>query len=176
MEAYYKSHPDKPTPWSKLEIEHCEVIDSTGFLLSVFRVHTAAFPKGYPVAVAETVNGWRVDWESFIEYQDGLFQQFIGASGEGKGTFHLIVRQSPEASKTAGRIDYEVIPFTAPAGAVQKASTAKDSTAASQLAQFTLDGNVATLVLELARHMNPDGTKRLEILSVPATNWRPREE
>ncbi|MFD0892167.1 hypothetical protein KBB96_12115 [Luteolibacter ambystomatis] len=176
MQAYYSTHPDKPTPWSKLEVEHCEVVDSTGFLLSVFRVHTAAFPKGYPVAVAETAIGWRVDWDSFIEYQDNLFQQFIAATGEGKGTFHLIVRQSPEPAKTAGRIDYEIIPFTAPTGAAQKAGVAKDSTAAAQLAQVTQDGSVATLVLELARHMNPDGTKRLDILSVPATNWRPREE
>ncbi|MGC4016191.1 MAG: hypothetical protein QM755_16965 [Luteolibacter sp.] len=176
MEAYYSAHPDKATPWTKIEVEHCEVVDSTGFLLSVFRIHTAAFPKGYPVAVAETATGWRVDWASFVEYQDDLFQQFVTASGDGKGTYHLIVRQSPEAPKAPNRIEYEVIPFTAPAGAVQKTFVLKDTTAAAQLSEVTEGGNVATLVLQLARRTNPDGTKSFEILSVPATNWRPRDE
>ncbi|BCU75558.1 hypothetical protein [Luteolibacter sp. LG18] len=174
MKNYYAVHPDKATAYDQLVVEHAEVNESTGLLLAVFRVHTSQFPKGYPVAVAETPTGWLVDWATFIEYQDSLFQKFLEGDGDAEGIFHLIVRQSPQPSKTADRIDYDLI--TATPGAPQKASAAKNSAAASQLAEVTGDGNVATPVLQLARRTNPDGTKRIEILAVPATDWRPRPE
>lgn len=171
MERYHEKHPDAPTVATRLGIEHCEASATTNLMLVVFRVHTAAHPTGFPVAVSETPEGWKVDWKSFAEFNDELFIEFVTGKAAETGAFHLVIQPSTETSETDDRITYIL---SDPVKQREFLATVRKGTdTAKSLADITKDGVIATPVVELSRLARPDGTFDLEIIGVPATNWRP---
>ncbi|OYV05266.1 MAG: hypothetical protein CFE26_12490 [Verrucomicrobiales bacterium VVV1] len=171
MERFHEKHPDGPTEPTRLGIEHCEASATTNLMLVVFRVHTATHPTGFPVAVSETPDGWKVDWQSFVEFKDELFVEFVTGKATDSGSFHLLIQPSTEPTETDDRITYIL---SDPVKQREFLATVRKGTdAAKSLADITKDGVIATPVVELSRLARPDGTFDLEIIGVPATNWRP---
>jgi hypothetical protein len=171
MERYHEKHPDAPTVVTRLGIEHCEASATTNLMLVVFRVHTAAHPTGFPVAVSETTEGWKVDWQSFAEFNDELFIEFVTGKAAETGAFHLVIQPSTEPTETDNRITYIL---SDPVKSREfLATVGKGTETAKSLAEITKDGMIATPVVELSRRARVDGTFDLEIIGVPATNWLP---
>lgn len=171
MKAYHATHPDGATPSVKIAVEHCEADDTTEQMLIIFRVCTAEAYDGYPVAVTETRDGWKVDWESFIEFRDELFEEFVSGKGEDTADFHLVVRPSSEPSLVKKQTPYDV---TAPVnGKPRQVFVPMGTDLANKLAKLTNGVPFATLVLELARRPTAEGGTRIEIVSLRASDWRP---
>lgn len=171
METFHQKHPDGPTEATRLVVEHCEASPTTNLMLVVFRVHTSSQPSGFPVAVAETPEGWKVDWQPFIEFKDELFVEFVTGKAGDTGTFHLLLQPSTGATEAEDKMTYIL---SDPVKQREFLATVRKGTdTANSLADITKDGIIATPVLELSRHVRPDGSYDLEIVGVPATNWRP---
>jgi hypothetical protein len=77
MEAFHSNHADGPTAATRIAIEHCEANATSNLMLVIFRIYTSAQPNGFPVAVSETVDGWKIDWQPFVEFKDELFIEFV---------------------------------------------------------------------------------------------------
>lgn len=171
MESFHARHPDGPTEATRLVIEHCEASATTNLMLVVFRVYTTAQPTGFPVALSETSEGWKVDWQPFVEFKDELFVEFVTGKASDTGAFHLLVQASTGTPETEDKITYIL---SDPVKQREFLATVRKGTdTAATLADITKDGLVATPVVELARHVRPDGSYDLEIIGMPATNWRP---
>jgi len=171
MESYHATNPDSPTTATRLNVEHCESDPSSELLLVVVRISTAECPAGFTVAVEETPDGWKVDWETFIEFKDMLFDRFVTGGNGDVGNYHLVIQAHPQS---AGREDSVAYTLTDPVkGTDHSAYVSKGSDAAAALAHLTQDSALATPVLEIVRHVQPDGSATLEIRSVLATSWRP---
>lgn len=171
MERYHQTHPDGPTSATRTSIEHCEANSTSNLMLVVFRVHTPQFPTGFTVAVSETPEGWKIDWDSFVEFRDELFIEFVTGKAGDNGRFHLVLLPSTASSSSEDRIPY--ILSDPVKGREFMATTVKGTETAKTLEALTRDGAIATPVLELARRTKPDGSYELEITGAPATNWRP---
>lgn len=171
MRLHHERHPDTPTKATRLGIEHCEADAASNLMLVVFRVHTAAHPSGFPVAVVETPGGWKVDWQAFVEFNDELFIEFVTGKAAEAGAFHLLVQASDAASEADDRLTYIL---SDPVKQREFLATVRKGTdAAKTLAEITKDGLIATPVVELSRTARADGTFDLEIVGVAARNWRP---
>jgi hypothetical protein len=171
MEAFHSNHPDGPTAATRVAIEHCEANATSNLMLVIFRVYTSAQPTGFPVAVSETVDGWKIDWLPFVEFKDELFIEFVTGKAEDSGSFHLLVQASTETQEAEDKITYIL---SDPVKQREFLATVRKGTdAAKSLADITKDGLIATPVGDLTRHSRPDGSYDLEIVGVPATNWRP---
>lgn len=174
METYYSNHPDSPTVATRLAVEHCESDPSSEFLLVVTRISTAECPSGFTVAIEETPEGWKVDWETFIEFKDMLFDRFVAGKDTETGRFHLVLRPSPESPAHENAISYTL---TDPVkGSEHSAYVNKGSETAATLARLTSNGALGTPILELSRHNETGGPANIEIRSVLATSWRPQRE
>jgi hypothetical protein len=172
MESYYSNHPDAPTVATRLAVEHCESDPSSELLLTVFRVTTADCPTGFTVAVEETPDGWKIDWESFIEFKDMLFDRFAAGKNGETGRFHLVTQPAATPTTRENAISYVLLDPVK--GTEHTAYATKGSEAAATLARLTADGAIGTPILELERHPETDGTATIKICSVIASSWRPQ--
>lgn len=171
METYYATHPDGPTIATRTMIEHCEANAVSNLMLVVFRVFTAECPTGFTVALAETADGWKVDWEPFVEFKDELFIEFVAGKSGMSGKFHLILLPSTSPSPSEEKSSY--ILSDPVKGREFLAFAQKGAETEKALEALTKEGVIATPVLELARRSKADGSFEIEILAVPSTNWRP---
>ncbi|RYD25806.1 MAG: hypothetical protein EOP87_23800 [Verrucomicrobiaceae bacterium] len=178
MEAYAKDNPDGPTPFESFSVKHSQVDENTGSTLFVFQVESPSTPGGIPVAILETAKGWLVDWESFVEFRDDQFKQFTEGPVDLKGDFHLIVTAAQGPPGTAQENEnFAGFSLSPPLPDRQRtAFVRKTSPTYQQLKEATADGRVFTPVLEVAKRNAGDKQSFLEILSIKATDWRPKEQ
>jgi len=177
MEIYAKNNSDGPTPFESFAVKHSQVDEKSGSTLLVFQVDSSAAPAGIPVAVLETTSGWLVDWESFVEFRDDHFKHFTEGPSDLVGEFHLIVSNPPPSADIPQENEnfgsYLVAP---PLPDRQRTAFVKKSNPAyAALKAATAEGHIFTPVLEVSKRSLPDGRGYLEILSIKATDWRPRE-
>lgn len=177
MEEYSRQMPDGPTNFGSIAVKQSQIDEATGNTLFIFLVSTERSPQGIPVAVKETATGWLVDWLTFIEFRDGLFQIFLAGPADQAGFFHLIASvppANPEAAAENPNFTSYLIqsPMT---GEPQSAFVKNDTPAAATLAGQTAGGRVYAPVLEVVKRRTPDQREFLEILSIRADDWFPRE-
>ena len=177
MEIYAKNNSDGPTPFESFAVKHSQVDEKSGSTLLVFQVDSSAAPGGIPVAVLETSSGWLVDWESFVEFRDDHFKHFTEGPSDVVGEFHLIVSSPPPSpdvpQENENFASYLIAP---PLPERQRTAFVKKSNPAyAALRAATAEGHLFTPVLEVSKRSLPDGRGYLEILSIKATDWRPRE-
>ncbi len=178
MEAYSKEAPDGPTSYKSIAVKQSQIDEKTGLTLFVFVVVTEKFPQGIPVAVKETANGWLVDWLTFVEFRDGLFQKFIDGPVEQTGYFHLAVTRPP-ADRAASTENDFFSSFLLQSPLAEKPKLAfarKNSEAYKEILAQTAAGQVFAPVLEVRKRKTPDGQPYFEIQRVMAPDWLPREQ
>lgn len=176
IEEREKEHPETPIQALSIRIEHSETDRSTGRMLLVFQVATPAMPGGIPVAVMETADGWKVDWESFTEFHGDRFKTFAEGPGGGTEDFHLIARNTHYLGEPFEGIErytaYRLDPPMPDRG--RYAFVPTGSEIQKQMALSTENGVPFTPVLRLVKSKSPDGRTFLEITGITATDWRPR--
>jgi hypothetical protein len=177
MESYHATTPDGPTPILSLHADATDDGRKEGRRLLSYLIATEAQPAGFPVAVVETPDGWKIDWETFVEFRDDHFGRFAAGQGGETGAFHVLVRNThyfgepfPGSDQlTAFRLDpplpdrnhYAFVPT--------------GSELHKTLAGATEWGRPCSPVLQLARKSHGDSKFHLEIEAILAPNWRPRE-
>ncbi len=166
MEACSREVSDGPTPYQSISLKQSEVDDATGNTLFIFLVVTAKFPSGIPVAVVETPQGWRVDWQAFVEFRDDRFKKFAEEPADQIGRFQLIVSAPPPA-RAANTENQHFVSFLLDPpypGRQQLAFVKRDSEACTIFQSATANGQIFTPVLEVAMRTTPDGKSYLEII------------
>jgi hypothetical protein len=177
MEAYHATAPDGPTAYTALRTNASDGDGENDARLLGYLVITESQPDGIPVALVETPDGWKVDWETFVEFRDDHFGRFAAGQGGETGAFHVLVRNTHYFGEpfpgieqlTAFRLDpplpdrnhYAFVPT--------------GSELHKTLAGATEWGRPCAPVLQLVRKQHGDRKFHLEIESVIAPNWRPRE-
>lgn len=177
MEAYSREAPDGPTAFKSVSVKHSHIDEQTGNTLLIFYVATETFPAGIPVAIKETSGGWLVDWQSFVEFRDQLFQKFVDGPTDRTGSFHLVATvPPPERAAKTGNEHFSSFLLQSPLDAKpQLAFVKKSSEIFTTFESATKDGAMFTPLLEVAKRQTADGKNYLEVLKVTATDWLPRE-
>ena len=140
-----------------------------------FQVITAIHPRGFPVQMHPTSDGWKLDWRMFVELRDDLFRSLSDGPAGHSGTFHLLVSKPP--AERAARTENEHFSSFLIAPPLperqQLAYVNKTSGAHAILRDATAGGHPFPAVLEVAKRSTPDGKTYLEISSVIASDWTP---
>jgi hypothetical protein len=174
MEAYALNNSDGPTAFDSFTVKHTQEQDEAGSELIVFQVNSGKIPGGFPAAVFKTKDGWLVDWESFVEFRDDQFKHFTEGPVDLVGEFHLIVGVPAEAKENENFATFQISPPLA--NRHRNAFVAKSSPAYEQLREATRENGIFTPVLKITKRSAPGDQSWLEILSISADNWRPRED
>ncbi|MFV1994805.1 MAG: hypothetical protein ACC661_05160, partial [Verrucomicrobiales bacterium] len=177
MENYAQTRADGPVPFTSIRFQHTETDPDSSNRFFVFHVTTGDEDPGFPVLIEETGDGLKVDWESFVEFKDGLFSAFTTAPGPGKtARFHLIMRNAhyfggafPELEDLAPfRLDppmpdQEIIGFAR-----------RDSPVFEQIKEYVSWGMDFTPYVEVRWTKSESGRDYLEIIRLLHPNWRNR--
>lgn len=175
MESYHSEMPDGPVKTLSMKFNDSHGEEGREPVFHSYRVATEAHPGGFPVAVVRTEQGWKVDWRSFVEFQDDHFSRFAGGQGGETGKFHLVVRVTNFATPTiegfsAFRLDPPM------EGRDRYGFVPTDSELHRLLAAAAKPGHPAFAVMELKRHPAEGGKNWLEVTSIVAPNWWPESE
>ncbi|MGI9240169.1 MAG: hypothetical protein ACR2RV_05180, partial [Verrucomicrobiales bacterium] len=138
-----------------------------------FFVSTEQQPMRFPIAIEETAEGMKLDWESFIELHDDLLGKFIAAPQSDERTFHLILERRhffgsdvPElGSKDCFRISTPI------PGSEAYAFVEKDTPTATVCKPFEWD-RLCFPIATLRWTTPPGGKPYLEITKIVQTSWR----
>ncbi len=120
IEGYYKDHPDGALPQHELEFFHLDESTENGGPYWIFFVTTPAAPDGYPAIVRRTPDGFKVDWECFVEFNDRLFVNFFNSGEAGPKQFRVVLKRTdywgpdrPQFANLQNYICYRVdLPYT----------------------------------------------------------------
>ncbi|MEM9237741.1 MAG: hypothetical protein AAGB14_13265 [Verrucomicrobiota bacterium] len=153
----------------------------------IFNVSTAKFPKGFPVAVARDGAGWKVDWETFVEFNDDRFKRFASGEGGENGVFHLMINLVNSEEADGLFSSYRLnppMPDREQIGYVRNDSIAlarlrnifreQAGLPEEEFAQL-LEGAGPPLILALSYKTNSQGQSFLQIEDVIAVGWGPGE-
>lgn len=176
MEAWYSVHPEGALEVGSIKLESTQTADDGVHLIFLFAITTPAVPDGFGVMVVETGNGWRVDWDTFIEFHGDRFHQFVEGKEGDSGNYHLALGEKDGAGPVFPGSD-KLTPFrissTLP-NREQLAYVATGSALHKQLTFATGGGQPITLVLRLERRTPAGGKTYLEITAITANTWFPR--
>ena len=177
MEAYSREAPDGPTAFQTISVKQSHIDEATGNTLFIFYVKTEKFPGGIPVAVKETAGGWLVDWQTFVEFRDDLFQKFVDGPADSTGNFHLAVTLPPPARAASTENEhFSSYLLQSPLSKTpQIAFVRKSSEAFTTFQEATAGGGIFTPVVEVVKRKTREGQSYFEVLKVVATDWLPRE-
>ncbi len=97
MEAYYQNNPgasDGPVASTSVTFQSSDKVPGGEYSFFLFLVTTKNVPEGFPVSVEETADGFRVDWEAFIEFNDHLLHKFMTNFQSEPRDFRVIMRRT----------------------------------------------------------------------------------
>lgn len=178
METYARSHGDAATAFDHISLQSGETDRETGSTLFLFSVKTAKQPDGFPVAVHESIDGWLVDWETFVEFEDDLFKAFTAGPPGQSARFHLLVTR-PSAERAAATENEFFTPYLLDPpmpGRGQLGYVRKNTDAQARLESAIRRRKVATPVIEVAKRATNDGKTYLEVVKILADDWRPNDQ
>ncbi len=175
MEADARQHPDGPISFESVSVKYSQADANSTTRLLVYEVLSAGEPKISHVAVLKTYDGWRVDWNSFVEFRDDRLTRFIDGSAELAGEFHVIVRPaSPSANASPENQEFASYILSPPMADRQRVAFVKRSSPVYSELLLALEKKPVFLtVAELAKRTLRDGRTYLEILSIKSNDWRP---
>jgi hypothetical protein len=175
MKSYYSQMPDGAVKVMRIKLNDSHGEEGEEPTFYSYLVSTETHAEGFPVAVVRTQEGWRVDWGSFVEFEDDHFSRFAGGRGGDTGKFHLLVRMTNFAAPAIkGYSGFRIDPPMP--GRDRYAFVPTDSDLERILRAAATPGHPASAVLELKRHSVEGGKNWLEITSIVAPNWWPESE
>ncbi len=176
MEAYSHVGPDGPTPFKSIVVKDSHIDPKDGSTLFLFFVMTERFPDGLPVALKETPDGWLVDWATFVEFRDSLFEKFADGPPAKAGVFHLVIT-NPDATRAASTEDANFSSFLLQSPMSTKTQIAfvkKNSELFDTIQAATDGGRLFSPVVEVSKSKTAGGKPYLEVEKIVSNDWFPR--
>lgn len=174
MEKHYTSHPDGPVKFGKIDLVASYPSKDGVPPYSMFELSGGSLKNTILALVEEKPkNEFRVDWEAFVEFKDGLLWEFMGKPDSRPQKFRVIMRRTHYFDKDVPDVgNKDGFELTQPGSeALAHVFVARSSPISRQLAQrLGWDGKVPA-TLELVWRV--DGSRRwVEIQAVPSFGWR----
>jgi len=94
MRRYYESHPSGPIETLEVSYLDTQTAPDSKFRVHLFRVATREVPTGFPVSVEETSDGFKVDWQPFVEFAGRQLEKFFTDDTLESAVLHILLSRS----------------------------------------------------------------------------------
>jgi hypothetical protein len=181
MKKYAKENGDGPIPASSVDLNEEEGAPS----IFVFNVCTKAMPDGFPVPVTLTDEGPKVDWESFVAFNDDHFQKLLTGPAEQSGIFNLLVKPETGTEPSPHWFRYRLrvpMPGREATGWVRKDSVALARLKAlfegqngysKEVVDHFVSSKGVPVRLAVQKRRTNDGQEFIEVLDLVDAKWGP---
>ena len=93
MRLYLGSESFTATVPEKIELINAGTVPGTTLNAYLMKVITQDHPEGFPVSIEETEDGYKVDWEAFIQCKDRLLEKFFAAKTSRGEEFYVTLKR-----------------------------------------------------------------------------------
>ena len=118
---YYQKYPE-PLAYSFLPIDQNEVTSNKESNFRIFDIVTKTQSLPFPVFLENTNKGWKVNWESFVQYNTNSLGQFLEQPQSGEKEFYVKIERShyfgSEIPKLGSKICFKIDPIVSSEGYV----------------------------------------------------------
>jgi hypothetical protein len=94
VREYHGRHPLQPLADAVVEHQYSGVIPATGRKAHIFNVLNPAHPRGFPVSAEETPDGYRIDWQSYIQWRDTWLRRFLESDSTDPQSLFVVLRRT----------------------------------------------------------------------------------
>lgn len=94
VRSYHAQHALQPMADAVIEHEYSGVISATGGTAHIFNVLGPSHPRGFPVSAESTPNGYRIDWQSYIQWRDAWLRRFLDSQSTEPQTLFVVLRRT----------------------------------------------------------------------------------
>jgi hypothetical protein len=91
---YHKENPIEPLAEAVVELEYSGVMPATGDKAHIFTILHPRHPRGFPVSAERTPQGFRIDWQSYIQWRDGWLARFLEKKPAEPETLFVVLRRT----------------------------------------------------------------------------------
>jgi hypothetical protein len=113
IETYFAERKATPVAPREIQLTGSEKSGAEGRIVWSFKVVTGNVPRGFPLAVEDTPEGLRTDWEFFTQCRDGGLRAFLKNPAAPSGLFYVsLMRAHPFADMLPEKDLPNFLPFT----------------------------------------------------------------
>ena len=105
VQNYHAKHPLHALTGAVIEFEYSGVIPGTGEKAHIFNVLHPSHPRGFPVSAESTAQGYRIDWQSYIQWRDGWLQRFLEKKPSEPQTLFVVLRRTHYFNDDVPKLD-----------------------------------------------------------------------
>ncbi len=176
MQTYYAAGGVSPVSYDSIRLELSGTVPDSVSETHLFVVHpTGGEVEEFPVSVEETPDGYKVDWEVFVECKDRLLQRFVEERPATPGEFYVIVKRShyfgDDFPGAAGLVCLHVA-SPLPEDTGHYAFVSNEQLARLDFGQPVAWGAIYFPVVQLSWKVSPEGDRYLHIDRVVRNSWR----
>lgn len=92
--AYYRGPRETPEKYTSVVFCGSSPLPDSPYSVHVFHVTFADLPEGFPVSIMETKDGWKVDWDAYVEFRDARLKKFLSKYQDAPATFRVRVERT----------------------------------------------------------------------------------
>ncbi|MDB6069191.1 MAG: hypothetical protein JWL81_362 [Verrucomicrobiales bacterium] len=178
MEAYYQKTPAGPLPLEEMTFLAESTLPESSFKFHLYNVSLKGQEAAIPFAVEESADGFRVDWQTFVESYDHKLREFFATPTETPGKFRVLLRRAhyfgpAVPGQDTVRVAYSVEPPTRDetfyAWADLESLVYRQKLATGERAGWEAQSYV---IVELAWRGNPESGRWVAVQRIVSDSWR----
>ena len=172
---YYGGNAVEPTPFDNIVVDSGARVPDTKSRAFLFRVRSPERPQGFPVCTEETPQGYRVEWEAFIQCRDRAVAKFWKNPEAPSQTLFVVLKRSHYFEEDIPNLDdYEVFSITSPnPDEDTNYAFAKKSSPFAQKYRARLEWDKSYfIVAKFAQVKLTTGNPHVEMQEIERFNWR----
>jgi hypothetical protein len=175
LTSYYGSKAIPPTEFDNIVLDSGARVPETNSRAFLFRIRSPDRTQGFPVCVEETPQGYKIEWEAFIQCRDRVAANFWKDASQPQTSLFVIVKRSHYFDEDLVNLDdYECFRINSPNPDEEEfyAFARKDS-AFVKKNRMLLNWDANYFVVAQFNHVkNSKGVSHVEIVDIDRFNWR----
>ena len=175
LQSYYETRPFRPLRDTAIERQFDGKVPGTGARAFIFSVVHPDHPRGFPVSAEATPEGYKIDWESYVQWRDEWLRGFIENRPSGPYALFVVLRRTHYFNDDVARLEDRLafkVTSAVPGDAGTTAFVEARSEAGRSMAESFEWGKIYFPVVELEWVRDEDGGRHVRLNRVVRPTWR----
>ena len=175
VRKYYVSEAVPPTPFDNIVMDSGARVPETNTRAFLFRVRSPVRPQGFPVCTEETPQGFKIEWEAFVQCRDRTLATFWKTADAPPTRLFVVLKRSHYFEEDVPNLeDYDCFSISSPNPDEDPVySFAKKNSAFTQKFRTRLSWEANYFIVATFAHVKAsNGSTHVEIEEIERFSWR----
>ena len=175
VRKYYVSDDVPPTPFDNIVVDSGARVPETNTRAFLFRVRSPERPQGFPVCTEETPQGFKIEWEAFVQCRDRTLATFWKSADSQPTRLFVVLKRSHYFEEDVPNLeDYDCFSISSPNPDEDPVyAFAKKNSAFTQKFRSRLSWEANFFIVATFSHVkSSNGSTHVEIDDIERFSWR----